>query len=77
MKHKFQSLVIGFLIINSSLFSQIKAFCYINWDWEYWSNKIGFKWHDWKDARIQLNDYVKENYKGQLKNKIFIHSQNK
>jgi hypothetical protein len=56
---------------------QIKAFCYINWDWEYWSNKIGFQWHDWKDARIQLNEVVKEKYKEELKNKFFIHSQNK
>jgi len=54
---------------------QIKAFCYINWDWEYWSNKLGFPWHDWKDARIQLNDYVNENYKLQLQNKLFIHSE--
>jgi len=55
---------------------QIKAFCYINWEWEYWSNKLGFKWHHWKDARIQLNDYVNYNYKVQLQNKIFIHSKN-
>ncbi len=53
---------------------QIKAFCYINWDWAYWSDKLGFPWHNWKDARIQLNDTVKENYKIQLRNKLFIHS---
>ncbi|MEO1451359.1 MAG: glycosyl hydrolase, partial [Bacteroidota bacterium] len=27
---------------------QIKAICYINWDWYYWSEKLGFEWHDWK-----------------------------
>jgi Glycosyl hydrolase family 26 len=53
---------------------QIKAFCYINWDWAYWSDKLGFPWHNWKDARIQLNEYVNEQYRIELKNKIFVHS---
>jgi hypothetical protein len=51
----------------------IKAFCYINWDWVYWSNKIGFQWHDWKDARIEKNPFVLEAYKTEMNKPIFIH----
>ncbi|WP_445737394.1 glycosyl hydrolase [Mariniflexile sp.] len=53
----------------------IKAFCYINWDWEYWSDKIGFQWHDWKDARIEKNPFVLEAYKTEMDKPIFIHTQ--
>jgi hypothetical protein len=31
---------------------QIKVTGYINWDWLYWSNALGFQWKDWKDVRI-------------------------
>ena len=51
----------------------IKAFCYINWDWEYWSNKNGFPWHDWKDARIEKNPFVLEGYKKEMEKLLFIH----
>ena len=51
----------------------IKAFCYINWDWEYWSNKNGFPWHDWKDARIEKNPFVLEGYKKEMESPLFIH----
>jgi hypothetical protein len=53
---------------------QIKAICYINWDWVYWSNKLGFQWHDWKDARIEKNETVNQGYIQELKKPIFIHS---
>ncbi|MCW2120420.1 glycosyl hydrolase [Flavobacterium sp. 7A] len=51
----------------------IKAFCYINWDWEYWSNRNGFPWHDWKDARIEKNPFVLEAYKKEMEKPLFIH----
>ncbi|MBJ7880659.1 hypothetical protein [Gelidibacter salicanalis] len=51
----------------------IKAFCYINWNWEFWSNKIGFQWHDWKDARIEKNPFVLEAYNTEMKTQIFNH----
>ncbi|AWG23223.1 hypothetical protein FFWV33_17665 [Flavobacterium faecale] len=51
----------------------IKAFCYINWDWEYWSNRNGFPWHDWKDARIEKNPFVLEAYKKEMESPLFIH----
>lgn len=50
---------------------QVKAFCYINWDWAYCSDQLGFEWHDWKDARIQENDYVKKAYQIEMKNPLF------
>jgi hypothetical protein len=53
---------------------QIKATCYINWDWVYWSNKLGFGWQDWKDGRIEKNETVKEGYIQEMKKPIFIHS---
>ncbi|MFM9839771.1 MAG: glycosyl hydrolase [Cyclobacteriaceae bacterium] len=53
---------------------QIKAICYINWDWISWSNKLGFGWQDWKDARIEKNETVKQGYIQELKKPIFVHS---
>jgi hypothetical protein len=53
---------------------QIKAICYINWDWVYWSNKLGFQWQDWKDARIEQNETVKQGYIQELQKPIFVHS---
>ncbi|MDN5217109.1 glycosyl hydrolase [Fulvivirgaceae bacterium BMA12] len=56
---------------------QVKAFCYINWDWAYWSEKLGFGWHDWKDARIERNEYVRHNYINELKSELFVHTSKK
>jgi len=55
----------------------IKAYCYINWDWKYWSDAIGFSWHDWEDARIEKNEFISKRYKQELLNPIFIHSKTK
>jgi hypothetical protein len=54
---------------------QIKATCYINWDWAYWSNQLGFPWHNWKDGRIEKNEVVKAGYIQEKKKPVFIHSQ--
>jgi hypothetical protein len=59
-----------FLMINET--PGIKAINYINWDWAYWSNKIGFNWHHWGDARIEQNEYVLESYKKAIANPLFI-----
>lgn len=59
-------------------FPQIKAFCYINWDWAYWGEKLGHKdWVKWGDGRIEQNDYVKDQYIKELKCDLFIHSMKK
>jgi len=54
----------------------VKAFCYINWDWKYWSDAIGFSWHDWEDARIERNEFVKNAYIKEISKPIFLHSTN-
>lgn len=38
---------------------EIKAFCYINWEWDYWAKKFGFDWHDWGDCRIEQSPVVR------------------
>jgi hypothetical protein len=53
---------------------QIKAICYINWDWAYWSQKLGFSWSDWKDGRIEKNETVMKGYIQEIKKPIFVHS---
>jgi Glycosyl hydrolase family 26 len=53
---------------------QIKATCYINWDWAYWSAKLGFSWSDWKDARVEKNEVVKAGFIQEMKKPIFVHS---
>lgn len=53
---------------------EIKAISYINWDWVYHSNRLGFQWHDWKDARLQLNDTVQELYLKEMTAPIWLHS---
>ena len=53
---------------------EIKAISYINWDWEYWSNELGFSWHDWKDARIQNDPYVLKHYRSEMDSPLYLHS---
>lgn len=55
-------------------YPQIKAISYINWDWVYWSNTLGFQWHDWEDARLKQNDLVTELYKLEMSNPAWLHS---
>lgn len=47
---------------------QIKAFCYINWDWSEYP-----KWHDWGDGRIQQNREVLEHYRRELASSYYRH----
>lgn len=48
----------------------IKAFCYINWDW-------GKDWKqpEWLNGRIHENEVIKKNFVKALKNPRFIHNQ--
>jgi beta-mannanase len=48
----------------------IKAFCYINWDWE-----KDWKTPEWLNGRIHENEIVKNNFIKELKNPRFIHNQ--
>jgi len=53
---------------------EIKAISYINWDWVYWSNELGFGWHDWEDARLQMNDQVRKLYVKEMGDAVWIHA---
>ena len=50
------------------------AISYINWDWFYWSEELGFSWHDWKDARLQNDELVRRRYVEELTHPIWIHA---
>ena len=56
-------------------YPQIKAISYINWDWYFWSNKLGFSWHNWKDARLEKNSVVREAYIKEINDPIWLNSQ--
>lgn len=53
---------------------EIKSFCYINWEWAEWSDKLGFGWHAWGDCRIEMNDVVAENYRKEMDNPLYQHA---
>jgi hypothetical protein len=56
---------------------QIKAICYINWEWDYWASSLKENWVGWKDARIEKNDIVKMGCIQELQKPIFIHATGK
>lgn len=53
---------------------EIKAFCYINWDWEYFAGSLGRPWGNWGDARIQMNSFVLEQYQNEMSLSLYEHS---
>jgi hypothetical protein len=53
---------------------EIKAFCYINWEWEHWSNTLGFGWHDWGDGRIESDKFVTEEYQKEMDSPLYQHA---
>lgn len=53
---------------------EIKAFCYINWEWAYWSESLGFKWHDWKDCRIEQNKYISQHFRQEMELPLYCHT---
>lgn len=48
----------------------IKAFCYINWDW-----RKDWKQPEWLNGRIEENKIVRRNFVEKLENTKFIHNQ--
>lgn len=46
----------------------VKAFCYINWDWE-----KDWKQPEWLNGRIEENEEVKKRYVKELSNKKYLH----
>ncbi len=53
---------------------EIKATAYINWEWREWSDRLGFTWHDWGDARIERNTLVRDRWVRALNHPIFLHA---
>jgi len=49
-------------------YPQIKAFCYINWDWSNYP-----QWIEWGDARIEKNQEVLENYQKEMSRDLYLH----
>ncbi len=46
----------------------VKAFCYINWNWE----KQKDKWKEWGDCRIQINENLRKRYVQELNKDLFV-----
>lgn len=53
---------------------EIKATAYINWEWAEQSDRLGFKWHNWGDARIERNTFVRDHWVEELSDPIYIHA---
>ena len=53
---------------------EIKATAYINWEWSYWSKKLGFNWPDWGDARLASTPAVRTAWVQALQDPIFLHA---
>lgn len=53
---------------------EIKATAYINWEWREWSDRLGFTWHDWGDARLGSNARVRDAWVAALQDPIFLHA---
>lgn len=54
---------------------EIKAFCYINWEWVYWSDTLGFRWHHWGDCRIEQNPVVLAHFRDEMRLPLYAHYQ--
>ena len=52
---------------------EIKAFCYINWEWRHWSDTLGFDWRNWGDCRVEQNAYITEQYRQEMDLPLYEH----
>lgn len=50
----------------------IKAFCYINWDWSPFP-----QWQNWGDARLQQNPVVADLYRREMASPLYLHGSTK
>lgn len=53
---------------------EIKATAYINWEWKEWSDRLGFTWHDWGDARLERNNLVRDRWVRAMADPIYLHA---
>ncbi len=49
-------------------YPQIKAFCYINWDWSSYP-----QWKDWGDGRLEGNSVVAKEFLYEMKKPLYMH----
>ncbi len=47
----------------------VKAFCYINWDWDRYPEFRG-----WGDARIQENELILGRYRREMEDALYLHA---
>jgi len=47
----------------------VKAFCYINWDWSKYP-----QWQNWGDARLEANSIVGGNFTSEMNSAEYLHS---
>jgi hypothetical protein len=52
---------------------EIKAFCYINWEWGAWAQRLGFKWTDWGDCRIEQSEVVAGLFRREMELRLYQH----
>jgi hypothetical protein len=50
----------------------VKAFCYINWDWSVWAPRYSMEWADWGDARLQMNSEVSRLFLEEVSKPLYI-----
>jgi hypothetical protein len=55
--------------------SNVKAFCYINWDWAKISKEFNLPWPDWGDCRIEANSIITNLYRDEMKNPLYFHGE--
>ena len=48
---------------------EIKMFCYINWDWSRYPPLA-----DWGDCRLEMNDYVKQQFTQEMNSAAYLHA---
>ncbi len=53
---------------------EVKSICYINWDWDFWAETLGFGWVDWQDSRIQKNKYVLRKFREEMDLPLYEHA---
>lgn len=50
----------------------VKAFCYINWDWVKYGNMWSADWIGWGDCRIEKSAYISTKLKDKLATKLYL-----
>lgn len=52
--------------------ANVKAFCYINWDWDYYSRLYSGDWKDWGDGRLQRSPEVSAAFRQRVSTPLYL-----